>query len=170
MSLVIQLLACLGAVVVVAMLVHGEVKRSTVAASTAAVATVVVALLGAQGLWATANTHIQNGKQQRQIPHVQLPLGGASAVGVNGGFVEFAVGRLRPKDTFFILPANPTVQQWLGYRALPQLAATRRDRANVLVFYNTTPRKEGYRKGQLTDVRTYQPNYIVARLAHPRSR
>jgi len=170
MSLVIQLLACLGAVVVVAMLVHGDVKRSTVAASTAAVATVVVALIGAQGLYATAKTHMQNAKQQRLIPHVQLPLGGASAVGVNGGFVEFAVGRLRPEDSFYILPANPTVQQWLGYRALPKLAATRRDRANVLVFYNTTPRKQGYRKSDLTDVQTYQPNYVVARLAHPRSR
>jgi hypothetical protein len=170
MSLLVQLLACAGAVAVVAMLVHGQVKSTTIAASTAAVAAVVVALLGAQGLWATGKLHYDNAKLQRDYPSTQLHAGGATAIGVNGGFVDFALGQIKPSDRFYILPKNNTVQQWLGYLALPRLAAVRRRDANVLVFYNTTPRKQGFRKGQLTGLHTYQPRFSVARLADQRTR
>jgi hypothetical protein len=169
MSLVVQLLACAGAVGVVAILVHGDMTRTTVAASTAAVATVVVALLGAQGLWETGKRHVDVGKEQRNYPPAQLHAGGATAIGVNGGFVDFALAQIRPDDSFYILPKNDTVQQWLGFLALPRLAATRREDASVLVFYDTTPRREGFHAGQLTSVKTYQPKFSVARVAHRRA-
>ena len=168
MSLVVQLLGCVGAIALVAMLVHGGLTRSTVAASTAAVATIVVALLGVQGMWETGKRHVEVGKEQRKYPPAQLHAGGATAIGVNGGFVDFALAHIRADDSFYILPKNDTVQQWLGFLALPRLAAVRRQEASVLVFYNTTPRKQGFRNGQLTDLKTYEPKFSVARVADRR--
>jgi hypothetical protein len=50
-TLAIQLLGCAGAVLIIAMLVRGDTSRPAIAASTAVVATIVVALIGLQKLW-----------------------------------------------------------------------------------------------------------------------
>jgi hypothetical protein len=169
MSLVVQVLACAGAVGLLAILVHGGLTRTSVAASTAAVATVVVTLLGAQGLWETGKRHIDVGNEQRNLPPAQLHAGGATAIGVDGGFVDFALAQVRPDDSFYILPKNDTVQQWAGFLALPRLAAVRREDADVLIFYNTTPRRQGLSQDQLTAVKTYRPKFVVARVADRRT-
>jgi hypothetical protein len=49
-TLAIQLLGCVGAAVVIALLVRGDASRRTVAVSAAGLAAVVVALLGIEGL------------------------------------------------------------------------------------------------------------------------
>jgi hypothetical protein len=170
MSLVIQLLGCAGAAVVIALLVHGDATRSTVAVSTAVLGAVVVSLLGLQGLWPTAKRHIDTAAQQRRLTPAQVRMGGGRQIGLNADFVEWAATQAQPRDRFYLLPRNDTVMQWLSYRMLPRLADGRPRKGTVLVFYNTTPRKQGYGRSNLTDVRIFQPRFSIARVKEPKSR
>ena len=170
MSLVIQLLGCAGAAVVIALLVHGDATRNTIAVSTAVLGAVVVSLLGLQGLWPTAKRHLDAAKQQRELAPEQVRMGGGRQIGVNADFVEWAAAQTRPRERFYLLPRNDTVMQWLSYRMLPRLADASPQKGTLLVFYDTTPRKQGYRRSNLTDVRTFQPGYSVARVKEPKTR
>jgi hypothetical protein len=167
MSLAVQLLGCAGAAVVIALLVHGDTTRNTVAVSTAVLGAVVVSLLGLQGLWPTAKRHLETAKQQRELAPAAVRMGGGRQIGVNADFVEWAAAQTRPRDRFYLLPRNDSVMQWLSYRMLPRLADARPQKGTVLVFYNTTPRKQGYRPSDLTDLRTFQPRFSIARLKEP---
>jgi hypothetical protein len=57
--------------------------------------------------------------------------------------------------------------QWLSYRMLPRLAVEKPQKGTWLIFYNTTPRKAGFRRSQISDLRIYQPNFSIARLEDP---
>jgi hypothetical protein len=167
-TLAIQLVALAGAIVVVAALLRGDASRRTIAASTAAVATVVVGALGLQPLWPTARKHVEVAKGQRALPPLEVAAGGGRAIGVNADFVEWARNQVTGGDRFYLVPSDDTVMQWLSYRMLPRLAAERPQRGTVLVFYDTTPEKAGYAKSALSDVRMYQPKFSTARLETPK--
>jgi hypothetical protein len=168
-NLAVPLLGCAGAVLIISMFMPGATKRSTIAVSTALVATVVVSLLGLQGLWPTARKHVDAAKEQRKLSSQEANKAGGRAIGVNADFVDWAVAATPPTDRFFLVPANDTVQQWLSYRMLPRLAVKRPQKGTWLVFYDTTPEKAGYPKSQLSDLRSYQPSFSLARLEVPRA-
>ena len=164
MTLAIQLIGCVGAVFLVALLLHGDTSRRTLAVSAAGLASVVVALLGIQGLWSTAQQQRAVAKGQQQLTAAQANTQGALAIGVNADFVEWVAGQTGRRDSWYLVGQDPTVIQWLSYRMLPRLTLERPRKGTWLVFYNTTPRKAGYRRTQLTDLRTYQAGFAIARL------
>jgi hypothetical protein len=166
-SLIIQLLGCIGAAGLIAVLVHGDTRRRTVAASAAALGVVVVALFGMQGLWSTAQQQRALAKGQRQLTEAQANTAGGRAIGVNADFVEWVTTQTGAKDTWYLVPQDGTVIQWLSYRMLPRLTVDQPRKGTWLVFYNTTPHKAGYRRAQLSDVRRYQPGFEIARFAGP---
>jgi hypothetical protein len=168
-TLAVQLLGCAGGVLVIALLMRGEVSRNTVALSTAVLGAIVVSLLGLQGLWPTAKKHLDVAEQQRALSPLEVRAGGGRQIGVNADFVEWATAQTGRNDRFYLLPPNDTVMQWLSYRMLPRLAAPRPGTGTVVVFYDTTPRKQGYRRSNLTDVREFQPRFSIARVKEPKS-
>lgn len=164
MTLAIQLLGCVGAVLVIALLVRGDTNRPTIAVSTAVLATVVVSLVGLQGLWPTAQKHLAAAKAQRNLTPVDIATGGGRTAGINADFVEWAAGQTAGAKTYTLVPFDPTVHQWISYRMLPRLERRHAAKGDWLVFYNTTPARAGYRRSQLSDIRIYQPKFSVARL------
>jgi hypothetical protein len=167
-GLAVQLLGCAAAVLLISLIVRGDTSRSSVAASTAVLATVVVSLVGLQGLWPTAKQHLTVAKQQRRISHYEVTVAGGRALGVNADFVEWAVGQTALTDRWVLASKDATVMQWLSYRMLPRLATQKPQKGTVIVFYGTTPQKAGYAMSQLTDMRSYQPTFSIARLKDPR--
>jgi hypothetical protein len=165
-TLLVQVVGVLGAVVLVALLVHGNASKTTIASSTAAVAAVVVALLGLQGLWPAAKTARASAKAQRALTADQITAGTEAGIGVNGPFIDWALQQMGPGDATYIL-AGPDVsaaQAFMGYKALPRLLARGRQDATWVVFYGTTPHKAGYRRAQLASYVKYQPTYGIAKL------
>ena len=167
MTLAIQLLCCVGAVVIVAMLVRGDTSKPAIAVSAAVLATVVVGLLGVQGLWPNVQKQRAAAKGQQAITPAAAAMAGGRAIGLNADFVEWATTQTKTSDKWFLAPPEPTVMQWLSYRMLPRLAVEKPQKGTWLIFYNTTPRKAGYRRSQISDLRTYQPNFSIARLENP---
>jgi hypothetical protein len=162
-SLIIQLLACIGAAVLITVLVHGETTRRTFALSATALAAIVVSLHGIQGLWATAQQDRAFARGQQQLTAAQANTAGGRAIGVNADFVEWVTTQTGEHDPWVVLPQDTSVVQWMSYRMLPRLMVQRPTRGTWLVFYNTTPRKSGYRRAQLADIRRYQPGFEIAR-------
>jgi hypothetical protein len=167
-GLAVQLLGCAAAVLVISLVVRGDTSRSAIAASTAVLATAVVSLAGLQGLWPTAKQHFEVAKQQRGLSDYEVTVAGGRALGVNADFVEWAVGQTAPTDRWVLASKDATVMQWLSYRMLPRLATRKPRKGTVIVFYGTTPEKAGYAMSQLSDLRSYQPTFSIARLNAPR--
>jgi hypothetical protein len=91
-------------------------------------------------------------------------MAGGQVIGVNAPFVEWAVQQTSTRDNWYLVGRDPTVMQWLSYRMLPRLAVERPQKGTWLVFYDQTPRKAGYRRAQLDDLRKYAPGFEIARL------
>jgi hypothetical protein len=163
-TLAVQLVGCIGAVVVIALVMHGDASRRTIAASAAAVATIVVALLGAQGLVPDAQKVRAVAKGQQALTPLAVNSAGGRGIGLNADFVEWAAAQAPTSQRWYLVPPEPTVMQWVSYRMLPRLAVEHPQKGTFLIFYNTTPRKAGYRASQLADLTTFQPHYSVARL------
>jgi hypothetical protein len=169
MTLATQLIGVLGAVVLVSLLVQGTLTRATFAASTAALATVVVALLGLQGLFPAAKLALANAKAQRALTPAQIAAGSSAGLGINGAFIDWGLGQMGAgTEPFFVVGTNPTAAQYMANNALPRLMATRRQDATWIVFYDTTPRKAGYRRAQFASYAKYQPTFSIARLKRPK--
>jgi hypothetical protein len=167
-TLAIQLLGCFGAVLIIALLVHGDTSRPALGASAAVLATIVVSLLGIQKLWPNLQTQRVAAKGQQGFTFDTANTAGGRALNLNADFVEWArTQSTSNKDTFYVLPPEPTIVQWMSYRMLPRLTLSKPKKGTWLVFYNTTPRKAGYQRSQITDLRTYQPGFAMARLVQP---
>jgi hypothetical protein len=168
-TLLTQLVGVLGAVALIALLVHGRASRTTIASSTAALAAVVVALLGLQGLWPAAKLANTNAKAQRALTPAQIIAGSDSGIGVNGPFIEWALAKMgADRDPFYVAGPNVSAAQaFMGYKALPRLMARRAREASWVVFYETTPQQAGFRSTELTRLQKYQPTYSIARVKAP---
>jgi hypothetical protein len=162
-SLIIQLLGCVGAALLITALVHGATNRRTFALSATALAAIVVSLHGLQGLWTTAQQDRALAKGQRQLTAAQANTAGGRSLGVNADFVEWVASQTGGRDGWYLVPQDTTVLQWMSYRMMPRLMVDRPQRGTWLVFYNTTPRKHGFRGSQLRDTRRFGPGYEIAR-------
>jgi hypothetical protein len=168
-TLLVQVAGVLGAVALIALLVHGNASRPTIAASTAALAAVVVGLLGLQGLWPAAKAANANANAQRALTPAQITAGSEAGIGVNGPFIDWAIAQMGGgSDTFFVAGPNVSAAQaFMGYKALPRLMAKRARAATWVVFYETTPHKAGFRRADLAQYVKYQPTYSIAKLKAP---
>jgi hypothetical protein len=168
-TLLTQVVGVLGAVALIALLVHGTASRTTIASSTAALAAVVVGLLGLQGLWPAAKTANANAKAQRALTPAQITAGSEAGIGVNGPFIDWALAQMGPgNDRFFVAGPNVSAAQaFIGYKALPRLMAKGPRDATWVVFYETTPHKAGFRRAELARFVKYQPTFSVAKLKAP---
>lgn len=169
MTLLTQVVGVLGAVALIALLVHGNASRTTIARSTAALAAVVVGLLGLQGLWPAAKTANANAKAQRALTPAQITAGSEAGIGVNGPFIDWALAQMGPGDEkFFVAGPNASAAQaFMGYKALPRLMAKGARNATWVVFYETTPHKAGFRRAELARYVKYQPTFSIAKLKAP---
>jgi hypothetical protein len=162
-SLIIQLLGCVGGALLITALVHGTTNRRTFALSATALAAIVVSLHGLQGLWTTVQQDRALAKGQRQLTAAAANTAGGRALGVNADFVEWVASQTGGRDRFYLVPQDTTVLQWMSYRMMPRLMVERPRRGTWLVFYNTTPRKSGFRRVQLRDTRRFAPGFEIAR-------
>jgi hypothetical protein len=165
-TLLTQVVGVLGAVTLIAVLVHGKASKATIASSTAALAAVVVALLGLQGLWPAAKLARANAKAQQALTPAAITAGSEQGIGVNGPFIDWALGQMGAgSEPFFIAgPDTSAAQAFMGYKALPRLLAKSAGEATWVVFYGTTPHKAGFRRAQLATHVTYQPTFSIAKL------
>ena len=60
-------------------------------------------------------------------------------------------------------PAGSAEPDW-EVGTLARLMLPRPEKGTWLVFYNQTPRKAGYKRSQLDDLRQYAPGFAIARL------
>lgn len=168
MTLLTQVVGVLGAVALIALLVHGNASKATIARSTAALAAVVVALLGLQGLWPAAKTARASAKAQRALTPAQITAGTEAGIGVNGPFIDWALAQMGAgSESFFLAgPDTSAAQAFMGYKALPRLMAKGRQDATWIVFYGTTPHKAGFRRAQLATHVKFpgQPGFSIGRV------
>ena len=167
MTLAIQVASVAGAVLIIALLVRGDTSRSAIAVSAAVVATIVVALIGIDKLWPNVQQQRLAAKGQQGLSAADASKAGGRAQNFNADFVEWAVANTKPTDSFYLLPPNPVVIQWVSYRMLPRLTPVKPQKGTWLVLYDTTLRKAGYRRSQVSELKTFQPGYAIARLEQP---
>jgi hypothetical protein len=162
-SLIIQLLGCVGAALIIATLTHGATTRRTFALSATALAAIVVSLHGLQGLWSTAQQDRALAKGQQLLTAAQANTAGGRALNVNADFVEWMTTQTGARDPWYLVGQDPTVIQWMSYRMMPRLMVESPRRGTWLVFYGTTPHKSGFRRTQLRDTRRFAPGFEIAR-------
>jgi hypothetical protein len=152
--------------------------RRGIAASTSIVAAVAVVSLGARELWpgdAINAARRQSDRSPRaatvagaallnaQIKQYALPL-----TTINTGFVEWVVSRTPRSACYRLVGPHGDVEQWIGYRMLPRLAAAGSAQGCWLIFYRARPRQAGYTPDALRDAIVYAPGFSLARLVGAR--
>jgi hypothetical protein len=117
------------------------------------------------GLWSDRSTW-------KRLPREQGPAAGAVAenADLRVGFADWIRRRLKPGDSFYIVPAKaraePAVYQWFTYRLLPSVASEKPDGADWLIFYDTSPARSGLTARLDGAPEQYEPNYSIARTRH----
>ena len=118
-------------------------------------------------VWQIGDFFITSREQWAAVPRAQAETFGATALPtVNAQFAEWIRGRLRPGETYFIVPSaarDDAVYQWLTYRLLPNFAVARASQADWLVFYGAEPRKGRYRGARVGRVERFAPQFSIAR-------
>lgn len=168
MVLLFQALALLAAGGAVAALVAGGVTRRAFAKGVVvAVAAVAAALLG-NGLWSTARGFVKDRDQASRLTPQQAADAGGAALGLNLSFIGWAYERLRPGDSFYMMPAgsgiDPATYQWVSYKLLPHLHTATPEKADVLVFYNDDPSKDAkYDRRRFGPPTQFAKGFAIAR-------
>jgi hypothetical protein len=117
------------------------------------------------GFWSDRSTW-------KRLPRDHGPTAGALAenADLRVGFADWIRRRLKPGDTFYIVPAkaraDPAVYQWFTYRLVPSIASEGPDGADWLIFYDTSPARSGFSARLDGTPEQYEPNYSIARIRH----
>jgi hypothetical protein len=93
----------------------------------------------------------------------------AGTPGIPGAFVEWIRGRIRPHETFYIVPSpttNDAITQWYTYRLLPNLEVDHPRNADLLIFFGTTPKRSGYASLVSGPVQRFDKTSSIARTHH----
>ena len=162
MSLLLQVLGGLLAATLVVVVVGGRPSRVLVARAIGVIAIGVLAVAGLASLWPTADGQLHSRSIERKLTREQKDLQGATVAGLNTAFVEWLAGKVGDRESFALATDNPTAQQWISYRLLPRWLADRQH-ADWLIFYGSNPKAAGYKAADLTDVRTFAPDFSIAR-------
>jgi hypothetical protein len=166
MSLLLQVLGGVLAATLVVVVIGERPSRVLVARAIGVIAVAVLAVAGLASLWPTANGELHARSVERKLTREQKDLQGATAAGLNTAFVEWLAGRIGPRESFALANYNPTAMQWISYRLLPRWLGDRQH-ADWLIFYGSNPKAAGYKAADLTDVRTFAPDFSIARQRSP---
>jgi hypothetical protein len=166
MLLLLQVAGVLVAGAVVAALVFGGARPAAVRGAVVVLAVAFAYLAFWSHVWSIGKTFNDQRRQWAAESPAQAEVAGTPADAVlNASFAEWIRARLRRGETFYLLPSptrDTAVVQWFTFRLLPNLSSKRPRDADVLVFYDTTPRAAGY--GALAErLLSYQPKYAIAR-------
>jgi hypothetical protein len=163
MGLLLQLLGGVLAATLVVVVLGERPSRVVMARAIGVIAIGVLAVAGLASLWPSAKGQLQSRSVERKLSPAQKDLQGATVAGVNTAFVEWLAGTIGPRETFALANNNPTALQWISYRLQPRWLADSPQHADWLIFYGSNPKAAGYRSADLTDVRTFQPDFSIAR-------
>ena len=166
MSLLLQVLGGALAATLVVVVIGERPSRVLVARAIGVIAVGVLAVAGLASLWPSADGQLHARSIERKLTRDQKDLQGATAAGLNTAFVEWLAGRIGARESFALANDNPTAMQWISYRLLPRWLADSRH-ADWLIFYGSNPKAAGYKAADLTDVRTFAPDFSIARQRSP---
>ena len=165
MILVLQIAAALVAGAVLVAAAAGRGTRLTLAGGLAVLAIALGYLAFGSRVWQAGNLFADQHDAWEHVAPYDASVAGAPP-SVDRGFADWINGRLRPGDSFFIVPPagnDPGVLQWFTFRLLPHLSSEDASDADVLVFYGTNPRKSGL-SGRVAGVaEQYGPGLSIAR-------
>jgi hypothetical protein len=168
MILLLQVIGVLAAGVVLAAIVVRRTSAATVAGMVAALAVALGYVAFATHVWGVGQLFALQHRTWSPLTPDQAALAGTPPV--QGAFAEWIRPHLRPGDRFFIVPAtareDPGVLQWFTYRLLPNLSADDLGGADVLIFYDTTPKASGYIHQISGRAQIFGAGYSIARTRH----
>jgi hypothetical protein len=163
--LLLQVVAVLVAGAVLATVAAAGITRGRLVTSLTVLAIALGYLAFGSRVWAVGKLFATQHKAWAAFDPGQASLA-AEPPSVDRGFPDWIHQRLHKGDTFLIVPpasGDPSILQWLTYRLLPNLAVEHVNRADVLIFYGTTPRKSGYSRYVAGVAEQYGPNLSIAR-------
>lgn len=164
-SLLLQVLGCTFAVALVVMLVGGRWDRALVARTIGVIATSVVAIAALTALWPSTKRELDSRTAQDRLTRGQKDEQSGYAINVNVAFVEWLGRNIGANETFALANDNSSALQWISYRLMPRWLAESPQRADWLIFYGSDARSAGYDPAKLRDVRTFQPDFFIAKPA-----
>jgi hypothetical protein len=167
MILVFEVAAFLAAAAAVSTLVAGKVNFSAITRTLAVLAIGFGYLTFGSHVWQITKSFSDQHKAWAQLTPAQEELAGAPTPA--DPFVEWILPRIRPHETFFIVPSpsvDEAVRQWFTYRLLPHLETERPADADLLIFYGTTPKLSGLSSLLSGDVEKLDKNSLIARTRH----
>jgi hypothetical protein len=169
MILVVQVAAFLAAAAVVSTMFVRKVNFSSIASALAVMAVALGYITFGAHVWQTAKAFgIQYTTWRRLSPAQEEVAGTPTAA---SPFVEWIRGRIRPNESFYIVPSpyvDEAVRQWFTYRLLPHFETDRPADADLLIFYGTTPKQAGLSKLVSGPVQKLDQMSLIARTGHAR--
>ena len=141
MILVLEVAAFLAAAAVVSTLFARKANFSAITSTLAVLAVGLGYFTFGAHAWQTIQIFSDQHKAWSQLTPAQEELVGSPTSA--DSFVEWIRGRIRPHESFFIVPSpsvDEAVRQWYTYRLLPHLETDRPEDADLLIFYGTSPK------------------------------
>jgi hypothetical protein len=164
MILVLEVAAFLAAGAVVATVWSRSASFSAIATALAPMAVAFGYIVFASHVWQTSSAFADQRRQWVKLTPAQQELAGAPTPA--DPFVEWIRGRIRPGETFYIVPSpnvDEAVRQWFTYRLLPHFETDRPQDADLLIFYFTTPKQSGLSRLVAGPVEKLDNDSLIAR-------
>jgi hypothetical protein len=167
MILVLEVAAFLAAAAVLSTLFARKASFSAITSTLAALAVAFGYFAFGVHAWQTIQVFSDQRKAWSQLTPAQDELVGSPTPA--DSFVEWIRGRIRPDETFFIVPSSSVdeaIRQWYTYRLLPHLETDRPEDADLLIFYGTTPKLSGLSRLLSGKVDRLDKISLIARTKH----
>jgi hypothetical protein len=117
-------------------------------------------------VWSLGRTFLDQHSNWSRQPPGQAEVAGTPA-GVQSPFAEWLRTRIKPGERFYFIPMQDVgAYQWFTYRLMPNLAVDKPAKADVVIFYGTTPKKNGYRPSSFAKLEQYAPSFSIGRVAN----
>jgi hypothetical protein len=164
-TLGLQVLGLLLAALLLSATVWGKVTRAGAATGLVA-ASLTAALLFSSSIGEVLAGFDQRREETARIPPFEAATRGGANLGVDAPFVEWVRERVRPGETFYLLPdglkLDEATYQWTTWRLTPNVAATRVEDADVLIFFEA-PGSLRYPAGEFGLPLRFAPDRALAR-------
>jgi hypothetical protein len=164
-TLLFQVLGVIAGGVALAALLGGGRTRFA-PAGVAVVVVGVASLLFWTQVWPAGRALRDARKTNANVSRGDATRAPGSSAGANVGFLDWARGRMKPGETFYLAPAGTAsdafVYQWSTYQLLPHRHVPERG-ADWLVLYNVDPRTVHYDRSRYGRRVTYAPGLAVVR-------
>jgi hypothetical protein len=167
MILVLEVAAFLAAGAVVATMLTRTVNFASVASALAVMAVAFGYIVFASHVWQITAAFADQRRQWVKLTPTQQVMEASPTAA--DPFVEWIRGRIRPHESFYIVPSpyvDEAVRQWFTFRLLPHLEADRPANADLLIFYFTTPKQSGLAPLVAGPVEKLDHDSLIARTRH----